>query len=709
MSTTKTIQTKLSISGVSCPDCLAKIEKEVSNIDGIENCTMNIITKVLSYNIQTQKNSKNILPYIIKKIKSVEYDAIIKDLSTSESSDEIDDTESKRKTLLLTFIIGTILFISAILLHNFFIIKITFYIIAFLLLGYDVFIKAVRNIIHGKVFDENFLISIATLGAMCIGEYPEAVAVIFLYKIGMYLENKAVNKSRNSIKALMDIKADFANLKEGKSVKKVSPEKVKVGEEIIIKPGEKIPLDGVIIEGNSSVDTKTITGEPVPKSLKENDKIYSGYINGSGVLTVKVEKPFADSTVSKILELVQNAANKKSKTESFFTKFAKIYTPIVVIIAVFLAFIPPLLFPEYTFIDWIYRALIFLVISCPCAMVISIPLTFFGGIGAASRKGILIKGGNFIDALNNVSTVVFDKTGTLTKGEFELTSIIEKNDFTKDKILQYAVAAESFSNHPIAESIKRASNSDILNTKVTKYNEHAGLGISCKVDKDSVLCGNYRLMDENNIKYDREKSEIGTVVYLAINNVYAGALLISDSLKKDSVKAIQLLRNIGINKTVILSGDNYKTTEIIAEELKIDEVYAELLPEQKVEKLLKLKKGLNRNSNLVFVGDGINDAPVIRSADVGIAMGGLGSDAAIESADVVLMNDEPSAIPKAISIAKQTKKIAYQNIIFALTVKIAILGLATLGYATMWEAVFADVGVTVIAVLNSTRILISRN
>jgi Zn2+/Cd2+-exporting ATPase len=721
----------IKLEGINCPDCLQKIEKKISELSEIESCSVNIITKVLTFTTYREKNLDLLKDAVYKKIKSLDRDVKIKKDTTSKTTVS---SNEKHKNGILLIISGAILFTIGLLLHNYLIIKLSIFIVSYILIGFDIILKALRNIIHGRIFDENFLMAIATIGAFCVGEFSEAVAVILLYKIGMHLEERAVNKSRNAIKVLMDIKPEFANLIKNESIKRVSPENVKVGEIIIVKPGEKVPLDGTVILGSSFVDTKAITGESIPRKINKEDKIYSGFINGNKALTVKVGKEFSESTISRILELVQNASANKSKTETFFTKFARIYTPIVVITALCLAVLPPLLFAEYTFHEWIYRALIFLVVSCPCALVISIPLTFFGGIGAASKKGILIKGGNYIDALNNTETVIFDKTGTLTKGVFNVVKVSAETGFSEDQVLKHSASAETYSNHPIATSIKKAYRKKNEQEKIRNYEEISGHGISCIIDNSSILCGNKKLMEKFNITY-KPNRENGTILYIAVNRIFAGSIIISDELKTDSKQAIKQLKEIGIKNTIILSGDNSVSTEKIANELSINEFHANLLPEDKLNELEKIVKRLHKNiakdicspyrlihlfqkfkdpenhsdcfkeKKVVFVGDGINDAPVITQADIGIAMGSLGSDAAIESADIVLMNDKPSMLPKAIKIAKKTKKIVYQNITLALGIKTAVLLLAVIGMATMWEAVFADVGVTILAVLNSLRTL----
>ena len=554
--------------------------------------------------------------------------------------------------------------------------------------------------------------SIATIGAFLIGEYPEAVAVMLFYQLGEFFQNMAVYKSRNSIVDLMNIKPDYANLKVNNSIEKVSPESVKIGDLIIVKPGEKVPLDGKIIEGNSTFDTSTLTGESIPRDIISGDEVLSGYINISSLITIKVSKPFYESTISKILDLVENATSKKSKTEQFITKFARYYTPSVVIIALIIAFIPPFIVQNTTFSEWFYRALVFLVISCPCALVISIPLGFFGGIGSASKHGILIKGANYLEALNNVDTIVMDKTGTLTKGIFKVTEINLSNNlkenFTKNKLLKYVAHAESFSNHPIAKSIVNEYEKDgnIIDKNIlTDFKEISGYGVKVKIEEDNIVVGNLQLMKLENILLD-EKESLGTTVYIGINGNYIGNILIADEIKEDSASAIINMKDNGIKNITMLTGDTKNIGESIAKKLNIDKVYAELLPHQKVEKLEDIFKENNNNKNkIAFVGDGINDAPVLARADIGIAMGGLGSDAAIEAADIVIMNDEPSKIVTSIKIAKNTRKIVWQNITFTLIIKIIVLILGAGGIASIWEAVFADVGVALLAILNATRII----
>ena len=577
------------------------------------------------------------------------------------------------------------------------------YIISYAIIGLEIVWKAIKNIIKGKVFDEHFLMTIATIGAFAIGEFPEAVAVMLFYQIGELFQSYAVNKSRKSIASLMDIRPDFANLKRNNQIIKVNPEEVKIGESIIVKPGEKIPLDGVIIEGSSMIDTSALTGESIPRQVKINDEVLSGCINQNGLLTIKVTKEFGESTVSKILDLVENASNKKSKSENFISKFAKYYTPIVVITALILAFIPPFILEMGTFTDWLYRALTFLVVSCPCALVMSIPLGFFGGIGGASKIGVLIKGSNYLEVLSKTEIVVFDKTGTLTQGVFEVQKI-ETIETSKEELLKLTAHAESYSNHPIAISVKKAYGKEINNNIIEKIEEISGMGITAKIDGKDILVGNDKLMKEKEINYTK-CNEIGTILYVAIQNKYAGYIVIADKIKQDSKKTIEELKKNNIKKTIMLTGDKKEVGEIVAKQLGIDAVYTELLPNEKVEKMEKLLQEKTTTGKLAFVGDGINDAPVLALSDIGIAMGGLGTDAAIEASDIVIMTDEPSKIVDAIKISKKTMRIVKQNIVFAISIKVAVLILSAFGLSTMWEAVFADVGVSVIAVLNSLRAL----
>ena len=580
-----------------------------------------------------------------------------------------------------------------------------FYLTAYFIVGGDVVLRAVRNILRLQIFDENFLMFIATVGAFLIGEYPEAVGVMLFYQIGELFQGYAVDKSRKSIAELMNIRPDYANLKTADEIKKVDPDDVLVGDEIIIRPGERIPLDAIVTSGSSLVDTSSLTGEAVPRDAAVGSELLSGCINLSGLLTARVTKEFGDSTVSKILDLVENATAKKSKSENFITKFARIYTPAVVILAAMLAFIPPLTFSEAPLTEWIFRALTFLVISCPCALVISVPLSFFGGIGGASRQGILVKGGNYLEALAKTETVIFDKTGTLTKGVFDVQEIVAQA-MEPEELLELAALAESHSNHPISLSVQRAYGKTIDIEKVTDVKEIAGLGVQAVIAGKVVLAGNAKLMKEHGVGYE-EPLTAGTIVHIASAGNYAGYIVIADKLKPDAAKTIKLLRSEGIKQTVMLTGDQKSVGELVAKKLGINHVYTELLPADKVRKLEEIMLGRSRNGKVAFVGDGVNDAPVLARADIGIAMGGLGSDAAIEAADVVVMTDEPAKIVTAIKIAKRTVRIAKQNIVFALSVKAAVLVLGALGLANMWAAVFADVGVSVLAILNAIRVLSS--
>ena len=608
------------------------------------------------------------------------------------------------KKKLYKIIISAILFIIALIVpfQNIWINRVI-YLISYIIVGFEILKKAVRNIKRGKVFDENFLMSVATIGAFAIQEFPEAVAVMLFYQIGELFQDYAVDKSRKSISDLMDLRPDYANVLRNGKEEKIDPDDVKIDEIIIVKPGEKVPLDGVVLEGNSFIDSKALTGEPKPRRVAKSDEILSGCINLEGILKIRVKKEYDESTVSKILELVENASSKKSKSEKFITKFAKYYTPIVVIVAVFLALIPPLIIKNATFSDWLYRALSFLVVSCPCALVISIPLSFFGGIGGASKNGILIKGSNYLEALSNLETVVFDKTGTLTEGVFKVQKI-NSIGISEEELLQIAAYAEWYSNHPIAKSVKQEYSKNVEEVKIKNVKEITGKGILASIDEKQVLIGNEKLMQEYNINYEKSK-EVGTILYIAIDNVFSGTILISDKIKDDSVKCIELIKTNGIKQTIMLTGDKKEIAENISKELGIDTVHSELLPDEKVHKMEELLKNKTQNKKIAFVGDGINDAPVLALADIGIAMGGLGSDSAIEAADIVIMTDEPSKISTAIKISKKTMKIVRENIIFAITIKIIVLILSALGIATMWEAVFADVGVAIIAILNSLRML----
>ena len=600
--------------------------------------------------------------------------------------------------------IGSILFIFAIILEsNTNWLSLILFILSFLIVGGDVVLNAVKNIVRGQVFDENFLMSIATIGAFFIGEYPEGVAVMLFYQIGELFQSYAVSKSRKSIAGLMDIRPDYANLIQGDEILRTDPEEIKIGDMILIKPGERIPLDSKVIDGVSMIDTSALTGESVPRETEIGSDLLSGCININGVITAEVTKEFEESTVNKILDLVENASSKKSQSEQFITKFARYYTPIVVILAAMLAIIPPLIIDGATFSSWIYRSLAFLVVSCPCALVISIPLSFFGGLGGASKMGVLIKGSNYLEALAKVEIVAFDKTGTLTKGVFHVQEI-HSETYTEEELLELTAHAESFSSHPISTSLKQAYGKEIIQTRISNVEEIPGHGVSAMIDGKKVMAGNSKYMNMLEIPYFKGVLA-GTVVHVAIDHSYAGYILIADEIKDDAAKAIQSLKDCGIKQTVMLTGDTKNVGIKTAKVLGIDTVYTELLPIDKVTKIEELLSQKSTKGSLAFVGDGMNDAPVLARADIGIAMGGLGSDAAIEAADIVIMTDEPSKIATAIKISKKTLKIAYQNIVFAIGIKVLVLILTAFGITSMWAAVFADVGVTVLAILNSFRAL----
>ncbi|WP_277998186.1 heavy metal translocating P-type ATPase [Zhaonella formicivorans] len=690
--------------GLDCAACAQKIEKAVQNIKGIKSAAVDFVSGKLVVEADFSQDLDRIIREAGELIKKIEPGVNLLEEETNAGNVP---QEAGNKKELLRIAMGAVLFVIAFAFKLPFWPEFGLYLASYALVGGEVVMKAVKNISRGQVFDENFLMTIATIGAFAIKEFPEGVAVMLFYQIGEFFQDIAVNRSRKSIKALLDIRPDFANLKIGNDTKKVSPEEVNVGDIIVVKPGEKVPLDGRVVEGKSMVDTSALTGESVPREVEVGSEILSGFINTNGLLTVEVTKGFGESTISRILDLVQNAGSRKAPTENFITKFARLYTPVVVFGALGIAVLPPIFVSGATFAQWLYRALVFLVISCPCALVVSIPLGFFGGIGGASKNGILIKGGNFLEALNEVDTIVFDKTGTLTKGVFNVTEIKTRDNMSPEELLEYAAFAEAYSNHPIAVSIFKAYGKEINKEEIESYDEICGYGIKAVVKGKQVLAGNAKLMQKENIVYE-EIETAGTVVHLAIAGKYAGYIVISDELKEDSRQAMQSLKAAGIRKLVMLTGDAQAVAVKVAQELGLDEVYAELLPDQKVGKLENLVAGKGTRGKVVFVGDGINDAPVLARADVGVAMGGLGSDAAIEAADVVLMTDEPSKLVSAIKIARRTRSIVWQNIIFALGVKGVFLLLGAGGIATLWEAVFADVGVTVIAVLNAMRALKTR-
>lgn len=695
----------LMLNGLDCSNCAAKIEKEVGNIAGVKSANVDFVSKRLIIEFNSKHDEKRIVDEVSKIARRIESGIKV---AEEDKNSKKGDEDGINRLEIVKLAIGALFFGVGVIFSFPFWAELSLFLISYVLVGGQVVLKAVKNIIRGQVFDENFLMGVATIGAFAIREFPEGVAVMLFYQIGELFQNIAVNRSRRSIKALMDIRPDYANLKVGSEEKTVSPEEVKIGDIIIIKPGERVPLDGKVLEGKSMLDTSALTGESVPREVEAGSDILSGFINKNGLLTVEVTKEFGESTVAKILDLVQNASSKKAPTENFITRFARYYTPVVVFAALALAVIPPLIISGAAFSGWIYRALVFLVISCPCALVISIPLGFFGGIGGASKNGILIKGSNYLEALNSVDTVVFDKTGTLTKGVFKVTKVTDHGIIPDMTILEAAAYAESYSNHPISQSILQAYNNaydkEINKDEIENYEEISGHGISVKVRDRIILAGNAGLMKKEAIAYE-EVDAAGTVVHVAVDGKYAGHMVISDEVKEDAANALKSLKTIGIKKLVMLTGDSKAVGTKVGQALGLDEVHAELLPHQKVEKLEVLEKNKSPKGKLVFVGDGINDAPVLARADIGVAMGGLGSDAAIEAADVVLMTDEPAKLVTAIKIARRTRVIVWQNIIFALGVKGIVLLLGAGGIATMWEAVFADVGVAVIAILNAMRVM----
>jgi len=695
---------KYQLKNIDCASCAAKIENGLSKMSEVKFVNVNFANMSLTVDTDNFESVK-------KKIKELEPEVEIFEPDNSQSFVSKNELAENKWTIVKALSAIILLVVGLLFreeLHNsqYWLLEYVIFISAYFISGWGVLSSAVRNVLRGRVFDEQFLMTIATLGAFAIHEMPEGVAVMLFYVVGELFQDIAVNRSRKSIKSLLEIKPDFANLlinneSSGTEVRKVSPEDVKVGDTIIVKAGEKVPLDGEVIEGTSFVDTSTLTGESIPRKIKETDEVLAGMINQSGLLKIKVDKPFGESSISKILELVENATSKKAETEKFITTFARYYTPFVVFGAILIALIPPLLFPGELFQDWIYRALVVLVISCPCALVISIPLGYFGGVGGASKRGILVKGSNYLDALTKVKTVVFDKTGTLTKGEFKVSCVKPVNGFSEDQLIEYAAYAEANSNHPIAKSILEAYDGQVDYSRISEVNEVSGHGISAIIDGKEILAGNDKFLHRENIQHPL-CDIVGTVVHIVTDKKYSGYITISDSLKNDSVEAISSLHAKGI-QTVMLTGDNKTAASFYSEKLKIDKYYSELLPEDKVSQIEKLLD--KKNGKVAFVGDGINDAPVIARADVGIAMGALGSDAAVETADVVLMTDSPSKVSTAIDIALKTRKIVWQNIIFALGVKSVFIILGVFGIATMWEAVFGDMGVAIIAILNAMRVL----
>ena len=701
------MRTQYSIKNLDCANCAIKIEKHLQSLAGFQDTTVNFSTLTLHIN----SNDIDLLRKEIAKIEP-EVEITLSDKSVTPAISQENILLIHRKELVLIGI-STVLLIVLLSFgrqlenskfgYSEYIIALT----AFFLCGWSVLVNAAKTIYRRQWFDENVLMSIASTGALIIHAHEEAIGVMIFYQIGELLQNLAVNRSRSSIKKLLEIRPDYANVKTSSGMKKMPPQEVEIGDTIIVKAGEKIPLDSIVIEGRSQIDAAVLTGESVPKTVGKSDTVLAGEINLTGVLTLRVQKLFSESSVLKILDLVENASEKKTKTENFVTTFARYYTPIVVGLSITIAVLPPLLFSGQTFTTWIYRALVLLVISCPCALIISIPLGYFGGIGGASRRGILIKGSNFIDALANVRSVVFDKTGTLTKGSFKVIEVVTVNGHIDREVLTFAALAESHSNHPIARSIVREFTGrygPVDESLISEHQEISGHGVTAFINGHTVICGNDSLMKREGISHS-DCSSNHTIVYIAINKTFAGFIIIGDEIKEDAQRAINDLHRMGITDITMLTGDNKKTASIVGEQLSIKKVFAELLPEHKVEQFEKLSEKKYHKGTIAFVGDGINDSPVIARADVGIAMGALGSDAAIETADVVLMTDHPSKVAEAIGIGRKTRSIVIQNIVMALGIKLVFVILGSIGLASMWEAVFADMGVAILAVLNATRAL----
>ena len=699
------IEKEFLLEGLNCTHCAGEIEEDANKIKGVKKANINFVTKKLKVEIDEIPRAETVSDEVRSIVKRIEPDVIIHEIG-GMTTDEIKDdlkTEEEEKNDNIKFVIGVIVFLAAVIFKFEYRIEFILFFISYIIIGGEVLINAFKNILKGKVFDENFLMSIATIGAFIIGEYPEAVSVMLFYEIGEYFQGKAVDHSRKSISTLLDIRPDYANIETNEGIKKVDPNKIEIGQYIIVKPGEKVPLDGIVVEGNSFVDTSNITGESVPRSIQPGDNILSGFVNKEGLLKVRTIKKFGESTVSKILDLVENSSKQKANIEKFITRFSKYYTSVVVFSAIALAFIPPLFFHQ-DLSTWVYRALIFLVASCPCALVVSIPLGFFGGIGGASKSGILVKGGNYLEGLSMADTIVFDKTGTLTKGIFEVTEVEGVKGYSEDDILKLAAYGEIFSNHPIAKSIVKQYGREIDKSQISNYREMPGKGIEVTVEGSKVLLGNVKLLQEHGLKV-ADKSSIGTVVYVSKDEEYIGNIVISDEIRDESKETIKKLKALGIRKTIMLSGDKKTTAEQVGKEIGIDEIYGELLPQEKVEMMDRILKNKKGKKKVIFVGDGVNDAPVIARADVGISMGGMGSDAAVEASDVVIMDDEISKVKTAINISHNTNRIVRENVVFALGVKMVVLILGALGIANMWSAVFADVGVALISVFNSIRAL----
>ncbi|NEZ76085.1 cadmium-translocating P-type ATPase [Clostridium botulinum] len=735
------IKKKLLLKGLHCANCATKIERAVQKLNIIEEANYNFNNSTLIINLEeTHKDSiiktiQEIVDRIEPGVKVVDKEnlkrTVVHDpvknsnnlkmqnnkeknlkLDKKENSyehshghsHEGEDSDELEKKTLIRIISGVVLLILATVLKSRETLSIGLYLASYALIGGKVILSSIRNISKGQVFDENFLMAVATVAAIAVKQYPEAVAVMLFYEVGEFLQDKAVNKSRKSITALMNIRPDYANLVKGEDIEVVSPEDINIDDIIMVKPGEKIPLDGIVVEGQSSVDTSAITGESLISEVSKDSNVLSGYINKNGVIKIKVKKTFEESTVSKILELTENASATKANTEKFITKFARYYTPVVVFAALALAVIPTLILKDPDISKWIYRAAVFLVVSCPCALVISIPLSFFAGIGGASKKGVLIKTGTALEALNDADTIVFDKTGTLTKGVFKVSKIESEEGVNTEELIEYAAYVESYSNHPIGKSILKYYEKTIDNKRIEGYEEIVARGVTAYIDGKKVYAGNNKLMEELNINY-KKAQEDGVILYIALEDKYIGYIVINDEIKKDSKETIKSLKDIGIKKAAMLTGDRKSTANNIGTFLGMDEIYSELLPQEKVEKMQSLKSKTSKDGKIVFVGDGVNDAPVLAMSDIGVSMGGLGSDAAIEASDLVLMSDEPSKLVDAIKIARKTHKIVWQNIIIVLIIKFAVLALAVMGKSTMWMAVFADVGVALIAVINALRIL----
>lgn len=694
-------KSEIILEGLNCASCIDKVEKQTQSLKGIVDSKFNFARETLIIDHDESVDTDELFKSVKKIVLSAEPDVLVR-LEGDENLDS-SSVDGSLKINILRFAISGLLLLLSYLLKVDGTTKTIVLLTAYAIVGYDVVLRAFKNIFKGEIFDENFLMSIATFGAIGIGEYPEAVAVMLFYQIGEIFQSIAVGKSRRSIKSLLEIRPDSANLEVDGEFKRVNPERVRIGDVILVKPGEKVPLDGRIIKGSSMVNTSALTGESVLREVYEGDDILSGFVNENGLLTIKVSKAFGESAVSKILDLVQNASAKKAPTENFITKFARYYTPIVVILALGVAFVTPIVLGQ-EFYKWIYRALVFLVISCPCALVVSVPLGFFGGIGAASKSGILVKGGNYLEALNDIDTIVMDKTGTLTKGVFKVTEIVTYGGHDEGEVLRLAALGEIHSNHPIAKSIKKAYGESLDEDQIKDYQELPGYGVKAHIQNKNILVGNIKLMRNENVEVEDSKAT-ETVVYVAIDQKLSGKILIADEIKEDSKFAIERFHKLGIRKTVMLTGDNRDVAEKIAKELGIDEVYSELLPEDKVTRVEELMAGQGGKIKLAFIGDGINDAPVLALSDVGIAMGGVGSDAAIEAADIVLMTDEPSKLALAVQIARKTKKIVGQNIALALITKVLVMILGVMGIANMWIAVLGDVGVALLAILNSMRAL----